>query len=86
MIDYLYIIGAILAIGGSLLSIYGALIFNLRNDYTGAKVIWALSNPMLLFWAIGYVLGFWDSIISVAVMGCMYTVYTLSNWYGLWKK
>lgn len=84
--DYLYITGFILAVGGSLLSIYGALIFNLRNDYTGAKVTWALSNPMLLAWSIGYVLNLWDSALSVAALACLYAVYTVSNWWGLWKK
>ena len=83
MVEY---IGSILAVGGSLLSVYGALIFNLRNDYTQAKLIWAISNPMLLAWALGYIAGYWDGSLSIAALAVLYAVYTVSNWWGLWKK
>jgi len=78
-------IGTFLAIGGTILSIYGAVVFNQWRDYTRAKMVWAISNPMLLVWALGYLAGYWDGSLSVAALACLYAVYTISNWWGLYQ-
>ena len=78
-------VGTALAITGTVASIYGAVVFNQWKDYTQAKMVWAISNPMLLVWALGYIAGYWDGSLSVAALACLYAVYTISNWWGLLK-
>jgi hypothetical protein len=86
VIEILGCVGTILAISGSILSLYGAWLFNIKRDYTGSKVVWAISNPALLVWSAGYLLRLWDGSLSMLFVAGMYGYYTVTNWYGLWRK
>lgn len=86
MFPLLELLGQFLAIGGSLISIYGTLRNNLLHDHRGAMIIWALSNPLLLLWATGYGLQYWDGGLSAAGLWGMYFVFSVSNIYGLRKE
>lgn len=45
--------------------------------------IWMTSNPILATWAMGYGLGIWNGGLSAAALAVMYTIFTVTNWYGL---
>lgn len=77
------IIGTVLAITGSALSIIGALIFNLTPEYFLAKLAWAASNPMLLIYTHGLDNKWWNGIISLKALKIMYAIFTISNFIGL---
>lgn len=79
------VVGICLATGGSILSIIGTLINNLRHNHVGAMKIWGFSNPMLATWAVGYLMGWWNGSLSVGAMLVMYLVFTITNWWGLMK-
>lgn len=77
------LIGSGLAIGGSILSITGALVNNLRHDHRKAMEIWMFSNIMLLLWACGYLAGYWNGALSMGAVALMYGAFTVSNAWGL---
>ena len=76
-------IGPVLAISGSVLSIFGALLNNLWLDHAGAMGLWMFSNVLLLAWAYGYDKELWDGGLSGKALVAMYLVYTVTNFYGL---
>ena len=76
-------IGSLLATTGACVSIYGTLVNNLRKDHLRAMRIWSWSNIVLLAWATGFWLGWWlDGLSAIALMA-MYSVFTVSNLWGL---
>jgi hypothetical protein len=75
--------GESLAVGGSLLSIYGTLENNIAYNHTFAMQIWMFSNIILLIWAVGHVKGYWNGGLSVGSIAVMYGVFAISNFYGL---
>ena len=79
------LVGPVLAILGSFISIVGALINNCRHDHHGAMELWMFSNVMLLAWSVGYLAGLWDGGLSVGALMVMYLIFTVSNLYGLIK-
>ena len=81
----IYEIGTILAITGSILSVLGALINNLRHDHRRAMEIWTYSNILLLVWAAGLSIGAWNGGLSGAALCVMYAVFMISNAWGLKK-
>jgi hypothetical protein len=76
-------IGACLAIGGSIISVAGALINNLKHNHRGAMQLWMFSNVMLLVWSAGYLSGIWNGGLSVGALMVMYLVFAISNFWGL---
>lgn len=76
-------IGAGLAIGGSIISVAGALINNLKHNHRGAMKLWMFSNVMLLAWSSGYLYGIWNGGLSVGALMVMYLVFAVSNFWGL---
>lgn len=78
--------GIFLVVAGSGLSILGTLLNNVYLNHRAAMLIWMLSNPLLLIWAVGYGLGLWDGGLSAAALAMMYGFFTVTNWYGLRKK
>lgn len=81
----LTLIGASLAVLGSLLSVVGTLVNNLQHRHVTAMRLWAWSNPMLAIWAIGYIAGIWNGGVSVGALLVMYSIFTVTNWWGLRK-
>jgi len=55
-------------------------------DHDTAMKVWAVSNLLLLVWAIGLSVGEWDGGISGVALVGMYSLYSTTNLYGLWKK
>jgi hypothetical protein len=77
------LIGSVIAISGSALSILGTLANNLWFEHTLAMGIWMLSNPILFAWAYGNYKHWWDGGLSIESLGFMYAVFTITNFYGL---
>lgn len=78
------LIGAGLAIFGSLISVYGTYLNNVSHDHEGAMYVWMYSNVMLLFWAIGNFLGYWDGGLTSIALVIMYGVFSITNLWGLY--
>jgi len=78
-------LGIFLVIAGSGFSILGTLLNNVYLAHRAAMLIWMLSNPLLLIWAVGYGLGLWDGGLSAAALAMMYGIFAITNFYGLWK-
>lgn len=76
-------LGTILAVGGASLTVIGTLINNLQNKHWRAKKIWGISNPLLLIWAAGFILGLWTSNLAMLFVAGMYLAFTVTNWYSL---
>lgn len=79
-------IGAAIAIIGSVISISGTLTNNLWHKHRLAMWIWMPSNIILLVWAIGNSIGWWDGGLSGVALAIMYSIFTISNTLGLVKK
>jgi hypothetical protein len=78
-------IGSVLAIGGSVLSLTGALINNLFLDHILAMMIWSFSNPLYLIYFIGIDYKWWNGQhVSTRAVILSYSIFTISNFYGLW--
>lgn len=77
------LIGSVIAISGSFLSILGTLANNLWLEHTLAMGIWMLSNLILFAWAYGNYKHWWNGGLSIEALGFMYAVFTITNFYGL---
>jgi hypothetical protein len=77
-------LGNTLAVGGSILSIVGALVNNLWLSHTVAMWIWAISNPLFLAYFVGVDMKWWDGQhISTRALIVTYIIFTVSNILGL---
>jgi hypothetical protein len=72
-----------MAISGSIISVAGALINNLKHDHRRAMRLWMVSNIMLLAWSAGFVSGLWNGGVSVGALMAMYLIFSVSNFWGL---
>lgn len=79
----LTLIGPSLAICGSIISVAGALINNLKHDHRRAMRLWMVSNIMLLAWSAGFISGLWNGGVSVGALMAMYLIFSVSNFWGL---
>lgn len=79
----LALIGSSLAISGSIISVAGALINNLKHDHRRAMRLWMVSNIMLLAWSAGFISGLWNGGVSVGALMAMYLIFSVSNFWGL---
>lgn len=79
----LALIGSSLAICGSIISVAGALINNLKHDHRRAMRLWMVSNIMLLAWSAGFISGLWNGGVSVGALMAMYLIFSVSNFWGL---
>jgi hypothetical protein len=78
-------IGSILAILGAAISLYGAYINNIHQQHYRAMQTWAVSNVILLLWAVGFLFVWWaDGLAGMALVG-LYGFYAITNFYGLVK-
>jgi hypothetical protein len=78
----LSLIGWLLIISGSGLGIIGGVV-NAIAYHDLAIDIWFFSNFFLLFWAIGFIKGWWNKKISVEAIAVMYLVFSICNAYAI---
>jgi len=78
-------IGAIIAISGSLVSIYGNLQNTIYQNHFGALKTWTYSSILLMVWAAGNSIQLWHGGISSGIMAVMYAIFTATNIRG-WIK
>ena len=80
-------VGIILATTGSFISVIGSLYNNLWHNHLAAMKIWGYgSNPLLLIWSLGLCLHLWDGGLSGVALAIMYSIFTVTNIYGLLKE
>ena len=77
-------VGSILSIVGSAIGIIGTLINSLWLDHNLAILVWMISNPLLLVWAVGGHNKWWEGGLSYAALVIMYVVFTVSGVYAVW--
>ena len=76
--------GSALAISGATLSVLGIVINNVYLLHHTAMLLWLISNPVLLIWAIGVVLKKWNGGLSMEAIAAMYLIAFVTGAYGLW--
>lgn len=76
-------IGFPIALTASILALYGVYLFNQRKDYTGARIIWMITNPVFTMYFIGRLVGFWDGGLGDMMMAVYFGAMTVSNLKGL---
>ena len=76
-------IGSILSIVGSAIGIIGTLINSLWLNHNLAILVWMISNPLLLVWAVGGHNKWWDGGLSYMALIVMYVVFTVSGIYAV---
>ena len=79
------LLGTLLAVAGSAVSIAGACINNLLHRHRDAMACWMLSNLLLLAWSVGYDFGWWDGGLSGKALVAMYACFAITNVWGLWR-
>lgn len=83
MMEEYFFLGSVFALVGSAVSILGALLNNLFLEHKYAMQLWMFSNILLLVWATGFYLGYWNGGLSGFFLMVMYFVFAISNAYGL---
>ncbi len=68
---------------GTAISCLGVIANNISLDHILAMQLWALSNPLLLIWAIGNYRRWWDGGLSALALIVMYGIFSITNLYGL---
>jgi hypothetical protein len=76
-------LGFIITLIASIIALYGVWLFNQRKDYTGARCVWMVSNPLFALYFIGRVLGLWDGGFGDGAMVVYFALMTLSNFRGM---
>jgi hypothetical protein len=76
-------IGSVLSIVGSAIGIIGTLVNSLWLHHNLAILVWMISNPILLLWAIGGHKKWWDGGLSYMALVIMYLVFTVSGIYAI---
>ena len=79
-------IGTALSIVGSIISIVGTCYNNLLHAHLRAMQVWMISNIILLAWSIGNYLGYWEGGLSGLALAVMYSIFSVTNLYGMMKK
>ena len=79
-------VGAGLSLSGSIVSIIGAIYNNLAHKHDEAMDIWFFSNAILTTWAFGNWQCWWDGGVSGGFLFFNYTIFSISNFYGLVKR
>jgi hypothetical protein len=80
------VIGSVISILGTIVSLYGVYLFNIRHNHDRANEVWCFSNLFLMCWAWGYRSGWWTDGLSADALFTMYLVFTVASIYRLVKK
>lgn len=76
-------IGFGIAAVGALLTIIGTLVNNVHQRHRLAMKFWGISNPAMVVWAAGFILGYWTADLGIWAVLVIYVMMCLTNWYGL---
>jgi hypothetical protein len=79
----LHNIGSAVAVAGTAVSILGSWANSIWLDHNLAIIIWAVSNPLMALWSIGYAKKWWDGGISGWSLVIMYIYYIITNAWAL---
>jgi len=78
-------IGRPLIIIGSIIGTTGAIVNTLLLDHNLAILIWGVSNPALMIWALGAWKGKWNDGLSYRALAIMYGVFTVTGFWAIWQ-
>lgn len=76
-------IGSTISIVGSTIGTVGAIVNSLWLNHNLAILVWVISNPILLIWAIGGHNKWWEGGLSYAALIIMYVAFTVSGIYAV---
>lgn len=76
-------IGFLIATSASIIALYGVYQFNQRKDYTGARLTWAVSNPLFLLYFMGRIFTLWNGGLGDWATAAYFAGMTVSNYWGL---
>ncbi len=76
-------IGLILAIAGSVISGIGVIANNILLDHILAMQVWRFSNVILAIYFFGNWKRWWEGGLSSGIMCGLYTLFLLTNEWGL---
>jgi hypothetical protein len=77
------IIGTLVAVAGASLSVVGNLVNTIKFDHWRAIRLWAVSSALNSIWWLGFILGWWNGVISAIAMLVMNVLFLVSNLYGI---
>lgn len=83
---WLAVVGTILALAGGILTIYGTRTNCIHHNYRKAMRIWRGSNIILVVWAFGNLMAWWDGALAISAVMGMYLVLFYYNEVGLRKR
>lgn len=75
--------GFIITVVASVIALYGVWLFNQKQDYTGARVVWMISNPLFALYFIGRLLALWNGGLGDGAMLIYFGAMTISNVKGM---
>ena len=78
-------VGIVFAFSGAIISLLGVYANNIMLAHDTAIRIWAISNPLILAWAIGFTCGWWVDGITGLAMVAIYLVFTVTGIHALLK-
>jgi len=83
------IIGSLCAVTGAIISVIGNLVntgvITLWNAHLTAVRLWTVSSFLIMVWAAGHEMGWWNGGLGVLAILGMNLVFLLSNLWGLQK-
>jgi hypothetical protein len=83
MMSVIGIVGTLIAIAGATLSVIGNIINTVRFDHWNAIRLWTVSAFINSVWWLGFILGWWNGVISAIAMLIMNLLFLASNLYGI---
>lgn len=78
-------IGTSCAVVGSTISVIGNLVNTIQKDHSRAIELWTFSSALIIIWATGFLLGWWNGGVGVAAILGMNVVFFASNLWGIYK-
>jgi hypothetical protein len=83
MMSIVGIIGTLVAITGASISVFGNLVNTINFDHWKAIRLWTVSAFLNSLWWLGFILGWWNGVISAMAMLAMNVFFLGSNLWGL---
>jgi len=77
------VIGSLLAVIGSGVSIIGVIANNVFLAHHEAMIAWGFSNIILLVFFLGQYKSWWNGALSSATLCILYFIFTVTGFYGL---
>jgi hypothetical protein len=83
MASVISIVGTLIAIAGASLSVIGNVINTIRFDHWNAIRLWTVSAFLNSLWWLGFILGWWNGVISAIAMLVMNVIFLITNLWGV---